>query len=241
MSSYIFVTKARIDKKILLSSNISHICRHNTVNFGPLTAEIRWRVWGTRTNFNGLQRHGFVAELHRRRSTEVNQTFHDVWPSPALVYTIGGLCPVTKFCQLQNSLCAQVLLSINWHVTAWHSSMASAKVCDVVQGMKLRNFRRGRHLYSAGRPSRWASAHIIVIIRPHRSTTYVDAAYCYRPSGVVCRSACLSVTQVSPAKTAEPIEMPFGLRTRVGPGNHVLDGVQMGRGNFPGGRSGVPL
>jgi len=30
----------------------------------------------------------------------------------------------------------------------------------VVQGMKLRNFRRGRgrHLYSAGRPSRWVSA-----------------------------------------------------------------------------------
>jgi len=32
-----------------------------------------------------------------------------------------------------------------------------------------------------------------------------------------------SVTLVSPAKTAEPIEMPFGLTTRVGPGNHVLD------------------
>jgi len=28
---------------------------------------------------------------------------------------------------------------------------------------------------------------------------------------------------VSPAKTAQPIEMPFGLWTRVGPGNHVLD------------------
>ena len=26
---------------------------------------------------------------------------------------------------------------------------------------------------------------------------------------------------------AEPIKMPFGLRTRVGPGNHVLDGVQI--------------
>jgi len=26
--------------------------------------------------------------------------------------------------------------------------------------MELRNFRRGRHLYSTGRPSRWASAHI---------------------------------------------------------------------------------
>jgi len=29
---------------------------------------------------------------------------------------------------------------------------------------------------------------------------------------------------VSPAKTAAPIELPFGLRTWVGPGNHVLGG-----------------
>ena len=47
----------------------------------------------------------------------------------------------------------------------------------------------------------------------------IDVA-CYRPSSVVYRS----VTVVSPAKTAEPIEMPFGLRTRVGPRNHVLGG-----------------
>jgi len=33
----------------------------------------------------------------------------------------------------------------------------------------------------------------------------------------------LSVTLVSPAKMAEPIEMPFGLRTWVGPRDHVLD------------------
>ena len=32
---------------------------------------------------------------------------------------------------------------------------------------------------------------------PHRSTMYVDAAYCYRPSSVVC----WSITVVSPAKT----------------------------------------
>jgi len=30
-----------------------------------------------------------------------------------------------------------------------------------------------------------------------------------------------------PAKTAEPIEMPFGFWTRVRPRNHVLDGVQI--------------
>ena len=34
----------------------------------------------------------------------------------------------------------------------------------------------------------------------------------------------LSVTLVSPAKMAEPINMPFGLCTWVGPGNRVLDG-----------------
>jgi len=37
-------------------------------------------------------------------------------------------------------------------------------------------------------------------------------------------SVCQSVPLVSPAKMAEPIEMPFGLMIRVGPGNHVLDG-----------------
>jgi len=60
-----------------------------------------------------------------------------------------------------------------------------------------------------------------LIIRPHRSSTYVDAAYCYRLSSVVCRS----VTLVSPAKTAEPIEMTFGFWAWMGPMNHVLDGA----------------
>jgi len=63
-----------------------------------------------------------------------------------------------------------------------------------------------------------------IITKMHRSTTHVDMACCYRPSSVVCLSVCLSVTIVSPAKMAEPIEMMFQLRTRVVPTNHVLDG-----------------
>jgi len=39
-----------------------------------------------------------------------------------------------------------------------------------------------------------------------------------------CLSLCLLVKSVSPAKTDEPIEMPFGLWTRVGPRDHVLCG-----------------
>jgi len=40
-------------EKKLLNSNTSSAC-HNMVNFGPLTAEIGSRVWGTPANFNGL-------------------------------------------------------------------------------------------------------------------------------------------------------------------------------------------
>jgi len=75
------------------------------------------------------------------------------------------------------------------------------------------------------------------IIRPHRSTIVTDQV-AWSVSLLVCQSD----TLVSPAKTAEPIEMPFGLRIRVGAGNHIFNGVHipMGRGNFEGGR-GIPL
>jgi len=65
-------------------------------NFGPLVAEIRWRVWGTPANFNGFR---VLA---------------------ALVHDTSGRQP--NFAALN----------------------------------------RGRHLYAAGRPSRWALAHILV-------------------------------------------------------------------------------
>jgi len=115
------------------------------VNFGPLTAEIDWPVWGTPANFNGC--HILASLLHRCRSTEVNQTLHNVWPSHALVYTIGiirGSCPLTEFCQVQNSLCVQVLcspiLAALLHGTRAVRVTASAKLYGVVQGME-RTFR----------------------------------------------------------------------------------------------------
>ena len=40
-------------------------------------------------------------------------------------------------------------------------------------------------------------------------------------------SVCLSVTLVTRAKTAEPIEMSFGLWTRVGQRKHILHGAQI--------------
>jgi len=56
LSGYIFATKARIDnqKENLLSSDMSSTCPRHMVNFGLLTAEICWRVWGTPANFDGF-------------------------------------------------------------------------------------------------------------------------------------------------------------------------------------------
>jgi len=54
----------------------------------------------------------------------------------------------------------------------------------------------------------------------------INAAYCYRRSA--WWSLCLSVSAlgipVSPAKTAEPIEISFGGQTGVGPTSLLLDG-----------------
>jgi len=78
LSGYIFATKACVNnrKKNLSNSNISSTCPHNMVNFGPLMPEIGCRVCGTPANFNGFRI--LASLLHRRRSTEVNQTLHDV-------------------------------------------------------------------------------------------------------------------------------------------------------------------
>ena len=46
---------------------------------------------------------------------------------------------------------------------------------------------------------------------------------CMQP--VASLSACLLDTTVSATEAAVPIEMPFGLWTRLGPRNHVLDGL----------------
>jgi len=52
-----------------------------------------------------------------------------------------------------------------------------------------------------------------------------------------CKVMGHSTTTVSCAKTAEPIEMPLWIKTRVSPRNYVLNGVQIllkGKGQFRG-------
>jgi len=153
--------------KKLLNSNIS-ACPYSMANFGPLTAVIGSEVSGAPANLNGFR--VLASLLQRHRSPETNQTLHDVWPSPGLVryvYIFGGSFPPWwnfSRCKIHFTSKSSVLLYWQRYCTALQQR-ASAKLCGVVQGMELRNFRRRRHLYSAGRPSRWASAHILVLLR----------------------------------------------------------------------------
>jgi len=61
-----------IGKKILNSNISSTRPVHNMVNFGPLAAEILWRVWGTPANFNGFC--VLAALLHSTLVESVSQT-----------------------------------------------------------------------------------------------------------------------------------------------------------------------
>jgi len=73
LSGDIFGTKACIDnRKNLLNSNTSSTCPDNMVNFGLLTAEICWRVWGTPANFNGFR--VLAALLHDTLVVGVSQS-----------------------------------------------------------------------------------------------------------------------------------------------------------------------
>jgi len=151
--------------KNMLNSNMSSTCLHNLANFDPLTAEICWRVWGAPANFNRF--HVLPSLLQRWHSPEASETSRDVWPSPGLVHYIytflGALAPWQNFAWYNIHFTSKSCILLYWqrYCTALHQR-TSAKLCSMVQGMELRNFRRGRHLYSAGRPSCWASADVLV-------------------------------------------------------------------------------
>jgi len=128
----------------LLNNNIWATRSRNMVDLDPLKAEIGWWLWGTPANFNGFR--VLASLLHRRRSTEVNQTLHDVWPSAGIVYYIyilGAVAPNRIFPHAKFTSRSSLAFSYIGSVTARHSS-----------GVRQTNFTAmynwRRHLYSQG-------------------------------------------------------------------------------------------
>jgi len=129
-----------------------------------------------------LNRFGVLASLlERRRSTEANKTLHDLWSSPGLVhyiYIFGGFCPWRNSgtCKIHFASKSCVLIYWQRYCTTLQQR-ASDKLCGVVQGMEWRNLNSQRVLsiFSAGRLSHWASAHILVCIwRSKNALSFCD-------------------------------------------------------------------
>jgi len=111
---------------VFIAPNISSTCSHNMLNFSSLTTEIGWQVWAPHQ----------ISLLHRCCSREINQTLHDVWPSPGLL-PANGISPGAKF-----TLGLSLAFSYIGHrYCSVLEQCASAKLCGVVQGIELRNFR----------------------------------------------------------------------------------------------------
>jgi len=140
---------------------------HTFSQYGELrsiSGSDRFTSLGHRSKFQRVSRVGFVTVRRRRspRPTTLCTMFDYLlrWYT-IYIYTFSRAIALwlTEFCQVQNSLYVKVLRS---PILAALLHGTPAKLCGVVQEMELLKFRRGRHLYSAGRPSRWESAHILV-------------------------------------------------------------------------------
>jgi len=88
LSGHIFATKECIDNgKKLVKHWYLLTCPQNMVNFGPITAENCWRVWGTPANFNGFRI--LAALLHSTPAVGVSQTLRR-WTESATYIRQGG-------------------------------------------------------------------------------------------------------------------------------------------------------
>jgi len=115
--------------KKLWNSNISSRCPHNMVNFGPLTAEICWRVCGTPEKFNGFDGGQWPAswlrccsDVAQRKSTELCTIFGRLlgWYT---IYTFLGLLPPNRILPAAKfTLRPTLAFSYIGSVTARHSS-----------------------------------------------------------------------------------------------------------------------
>jgi len=151
------ILKARIDnrKKNLLNSNTSSTCPHNMANFGSLTAEIDSAVWGHPRKFQRVSRVGFVTAATSLSGGQPDCMIFGHLLVGYTIYTfsvalsLDGILTGAEF-----TLRPSFTFSYIGSVTARHSSSG----CQP----NFAALRRERHLYSAGRPSCWASAHILV-------------------------------------------------------------------------------
>ena len=146
-----------IGKKLVKQQYLLHV----SSQYGerrPLTAEIGWGVLGTPANFKGFASWlRYCTDVAQRRSTTLCTIFGRLlgW---YIIYKLtfwGGSCPLTAFCQVQNSLCVQVLR---------YSILAALLHGNRAVGVS-QTLRRGTFTRQAGHPAVELSCFISYYLR----------------------------------------------------------------------------
>ena len=134
-------------------------------NFGPLMAEIGWRFEAPQPISTGFAFWlCYCSDVVHRRLTKRCTMFGRLLGWYTIFAFSGAFMPsdgilLGAIFTLRPSLAFSVLAAL---LRSTRPAGVSQTLRRGIQGMELRNFRRRRHLYSAGRPSRWASTHILV-------------------------------------------------------------------------------
>jgi len=116
--------------------------------------------------FQPISRLGFdryCSDVVQRKSTKLCRTFAISWAGTLYIH-FENSWPLLEFCHVQNSLFVQVLRSPI--LAALMRGTPAAGVSQTLRHGTRNGTSQRRHLYSAGRPSRWASAHILSIFIP---------------------------------------------------------------------------
>jgi len=131
----------------------------------PTTGWDRLAGLGHLRKFQRVLRLGFVtacSDVVHRRTTKLCTMFGHLvgWYT---IYTFSAdFCPWWKFARCKLYFAFKSCIPYWQRYCTAFDQWASAELCGVVQGIELCNFCRQCHLYWAGRPSHWASAHILV-------------------------------------------------------------------------------
>jgi len=137
----------------------------NMVNFSPLTVLIDLlESLGRPSKFQWVSRLAFVTAVTSLTGGQPNfARCLAVSSARTLCIHFQGLLPHERILpRAKFTLCPSLAFSYIASVTARHSSSGRQPNFTAWYKVELLNFRRGHHLYSAGRPSRWASAHILL-------------------------------------------------------------------------------
>jgi len=124
----------------LLNSNNSSTCPDNMVNFGLITAENCWWVWGTPSNFNGFRGlaallHGILQQWASAKLCGVEQRAPPIFGRAAITLGIGPHSSLYLFYQclsLMSSMtsCTEYLTSRIFNTRMWTNAQRDGRPAE---------------------------------------------------------------------------------------------------------------